>query len=190
MILQDKKQGAILNNICFFFMNYVSKQNLTPYFNINISDDIARDYSLFDKEYNIQSKKEGFAGLTILPNYSNEKIQVLISSDNFTPDVVLHELCHMYDYVLFSRSFCHNDLSSVKINKYYQSLVYWSEFHVKQIDIPYTHLLLDLFNNTPDDNILIDFISQIKTFNYPEYCKKFYDKKEPQIRDYMWFLEK
>lgn len=188
MITYDEKQNKLLNNISEFFMNYVSRRDLTPYFDINVSNDLANDYSLFDKNYKVQSKSEDFAGMTILPERVDGKIQILISNNYCTPDYILHELGHMYDFVLFSEKFYDGGFSKVKNNKYYQTLIYWSEFHVKQIDIPYTHLLLDLFNKTPEDKILNDFISQIKTFNYPEYCKKFYNKKEPQIRDYMWFF--
>lgn len=73
-------------------------------------------------------------------------------------------------------------------HRYYQTFVYWSEFHVKQIDIPYLHLLLDIVAEVPKEKYLDSFKEKIKTFYYPEYIKKFLNKKNPNIRDIMWYL--
>lgn len=77
------------------------------------------------------------------------------------PDIILHELAHMYDFILFASYFCRNKLYKVKNHKYYQTFVYWSEFHVKQIDIPYAQLFLDICNNIPEEKLLSDFKSKI-----------------------------
>lgn len=187
MIIHNKKQDSILQNTILFFTHYVIKCDLTSYFEIDITDNILVDYLFFTK-----SKKpivgNECAGTTIPPYKRNGKIQILISQNYCTPDVILHELAHMYDFVLFSRYFCNNKLHKVLKHKYFQTFVYWTEFHVKQIDIPYLHLLLDMYNNVSKEKYLLNFKSQIKTFYYPKYNEKFLSKVNIEIRDVMWYL--
>lgn len=187
MIIHNEEKESSIDKLSIFFMNYVAKCDLTPYFNINISNNIVEDYTLFDNTYK-PSINKNYAGLTILPHKHKGKIQILISEKYCTPDIVLHELTHMYDFVLFSYYFCKGNLYKVRKHKYYQTLIYWSEFHVKQVDIPYLHLLLDICGNIPKEKWLLDFKKQIKTFFYPEYNKKFANKSNPQIRDIMWYF--
>lgn len=186
MILHNEKEQHV-NEIVELFMNHISKCDLTSYFEINVSDNIEEDYTKFDNTCR-PSADNNYAGFTILPNSPQEKIQILISENLYAPDVVLHELTHMYDFVLFSHYFCKDKLYEIKSNKYYQILIYWSEFHVKQVDIPYTHLLIDAYSNTSKENLLHHFKSQIKTFYYPKYNSKFLNKTNPIIRDIMWYL--
>lgn len=187
MIVQDDKKNSTINNIVSFFIHYVTKYDITPFVNINISNNIMEDCQLFDKNAKGKTGIE-YAGITILPNRRKDKIQILVSESVFTPDVLLHELTHAYDFILFSHHFCKSKLHKVKSHKYYQTFIYWSEFHVKQIDIPYLHLLLDICRNTPKEKWLLDFKKQIKTFFYPEYNKKFANNLNPQMRDIMWYF--
>lgn len=187
MIIHDINKEQILNNIVTLFIEYIAHCDLTPYFNINISNNITDDLSEYEKKC-IPNENSNYAGLTILPYKEHEKIQILISENACTVDVVLHELTHMHDFILFSKYFCDNKLYRIREHKYFQTLIYWSEFHVKQIDIPYLHLFIDLYNNIPNDKLLYDFTSQIKTFFYKEYTKKLLSKTNLTIRDIMWYL--
>lgn len=186
MIIEDDKKNNIINMTVQFFMEYVVKFNLKHYFKINISNNIAEDYMLFDKKYKPESND--YAGLTILPDNEESVIQILVSENTCMPDIILHELSYMYDFILFASYFCRNKLYKVKNHKYYQTFVYWSEFHVKQIDIPYSMLFLDMCNNIPKENLLLDFKSKIKDFYYPRFNEKFVNKKNIQIRDVMWYI--
>lgn len=180
------KQNFI-NNLVMFFMNNISKCDLTPYFNISLSHNISKDYKKYDSDIILKDDSD-CDGITILPSKKNKKIQILISEESCLSSVILHELTHMYDFVSFSKQFCDDMLYRVKKHKHYQTLIYWSEFHVKQIDIPYVHLIVDKYLNVPDDRLMDNFKKQIKTFYYEEYTKKLLNKENVAIRDIMWYL--
>lgn len=82
----------------------------------------------------------------------------------------------MYDYVLFSKYYCGGKVHKVSKHKYYKTYKYWNEFHVKQIDIPYSHILLDLFRDVSEDDLLKDFIKNIKPYYYHKYTEKCLNK--------------
>lgn len=186
MIIYDDKKNAIINMVVQFFMNYVVKYDLKSYFKIYISNNMVEDYALFDKKYTPKSKN--YAGLTILPDNKKNVIQILISEKSCTPDVILHELAHMYDFILFASYFCKNKLYKVKCHKYYQTFIYWSEFHVKQIDIPYLQMLFDIYKKLPREKWMLDFKNNIKSFYFPEYTNKYLGKKNPTIKEIMWYF--
>ena len=185
----NKNDGnvATINYVTIFFMNNISHYDLTPYFNIVISSNVIDDYIKYDKPHKHNPDFE-YDGLTILPCNPQGKIQILISENSCIPITTLHELTHMYDFVSFSNRFCNGELHNVKQHKYYQVLVYWSEFHAKLVDIPYCQKIIDTFKNVSDDKILYDFTSQINSFYYPGYTKKFLDKQNVGIKDIMWYL--
>lgn len=168
-----------------FFMNNISSCNLKPYFNICVSENIVKDCMKYDKTINLNPDTK-YAGLVILPSEVGNKIQILISQNSCTPDTILHELTHMYDFVNFSNYFCKGELHKVKEHKYYQTFIYWSEFHAKLIDIPYFSFLLG-FNKTKDE-IINEFTNNVKSFYYPEYTKKFLNKQNIGMTDIMWYL--
>lgn len=187
MIIYDSKLQPQLDNLVTFFMKFVAKCDLSSYFHINISNDIMHDISFYEKDY-VPNKDSILGGITILPYDKNEKIQILISENDFIIDIVLHELAHMSDFVLFSKYFCNSQLNQVRQHEYYQTFIHWSEFHVKQIDIPYMHLYLDLCMEVPQEQWLNMFTSDIKTFFYDGYTKKFLNKRDIAVRDIMWYL--
>jgi len=181
------KQNLMIDFVTTFFMNNIAGVDLTKYFNINISTNITTDYFLYDENYKLKVD-DSISGLTMLPDRTDKKIQILISENACTPAIILHELTHMYDFILFAKEFCNGEILEIKNNKYYQTVIFWSEFHVKQIDIPYLQLFLDEINNIPKEQYLCDFKKQIKIFFYPEYTKKFLNKSNPRMRDIMWYL--
>lgn len=175
------------NEISIFFIDMVVHEDLSNYFDIYMTDNISKDYSLFDTSLVLDDSLDA-AGVTILPSESSSKITILISNTVTEPATILHELTHMHDMVLFSNELCNCDLSQVKKHMYYQTFINWSEFHVKQIDIPYMHLILDIIDGKTD-NFLETFKSQIKTFYFPGYTQKFISKKDNlNMRDVMWYL--
>lgn len=186
MIIYNEKDD-ILKNLSIFFMKNIVGKDLTSYFKINVSDNLFEDAIKFDKKLVLKSDGN-YAGLTILPCKSKEKIQILISENACTHDVILHELTHMYDFVLFSLYFCKSKLHKVKKHKYHQTFIYWSEFHAKQIEIPYTQLLSDVYNNIPQEELLLNFKNKISSFYFQGYNEKFLNKKTPNIHDIMWYL--
>lgn len=183
----DKQKCLLIDRVCDFFMNYISKCDLTPYFEIHISTDIVKDCIAIDTSIDFELTNN-YAGMTILPYNSAEKIQILISDKNCTPDNIIHELMHMYDIILFSRHFCENKLYEVRNHKYYLTFIYWSEFHVKQVEIPYMFVFLSIINETTVDKELLDFKKNIKGFYYPKYNQKLIKKDKPAVRDIMWYL--
>lgn len=186
-MLIHNKNDEYINNLCLFFMNHIAKCNMMHYFEINITNNLIEDANKF-LDRNKLEFDNNYAGITILPHNKKDKIQILISEDSCSPDIILHELSHMYDFVLFSNRFCGGKLHNIQKHKYYLTVVYWSEFHAKQIDIPYLHMLLDIYNGVQQEKLLFDFKNNIKTFFYSEYNKKFLNKKNPTIKDTMWYL--
>lgn len=187
MIIHNEKDKYI-DELCIFFMYHIAKCDLTSYFEINISNDIYTDILILNKKLKTKYDNNYCAGVTILPSKPKNKIQILISENSCTPDVILHELTHMYDFVLFSEYFCKGKIHKIRKHKFCQSLIYWSEFHVKQIDIPYLHLFIDMHNNIPQEKYLYDFRSKIKSIYFQGYTQKLLAKTEFSIRDIMWYL--
>lgn len=187
MLVNRNIKGEWIQTIPKFFENNIALRNLDLYFDIHLSKNITHDILSLDSSFKIQNESE-LAGINILPSKDHQKIQVIISEQECGIDVILHELTHMFDMVLFSEQFCNGKLYEIKNHKYYQTFIYWSEFHVKQIDIPYTQLLLEIYSNIPKESWLVNFKKQIKTFFYPEYNKKFANKLNPRMRDVMWYF--
>lgn len=178
---------ALVNWVTTYFLYNIAKCDLTLYFNLSISTNIADDCIKYDKTLKPNPNNE-YAGLVILPCDPKGKIQVLISENSCDPQTILHELTHMYDFVLFSIYFCNENLHKVKQHEYYQTLVDWSEFHAKLIDIPYSYLLLDIAHNVPEDKYFSYLSNQIQTYLY-QYCtKKFINKQNVDIKDILWYL--
>lgn len=185
MIIESETNDKIINFVTQLFENTISHQDLRSYYEIGISNDITKDVLLFDK--NVKSNNE-FAGFTILPSTEFDKIQILISYKSITPDVIAHELAHMYDMVLFAKYFCNSNLYKIKESKYFQTFIYWTEFHVKQVDIPITQVCYDILEYTAKNDWLNDFKIQISNYFYPQYTQKFLAKNEVEMRDIMWYL--
>lgn len=181
----------VLNVYQSFFIQDILKCDidLSIFYDLNISNDIANDYCLFDNLPN--PSITNIAGITIPPSTDNQKIQILISENEDAskyPPIIFHELTHMHDMLLFAKTFCNNNLHEIKINKYSQTFINWSEFHAKSMDNISVQIFIDKMKNVPEKNILEEFSSQIKTFYYPEYTKKLQNKTDAAIRDIMYYF--
>lgn len=186
MIVGSYDNNDLLKFVIDFYMSNISKYNFLPYFNAVITNDIMYDYKKYkhDKLLSIE-----VAGLAILPENQNEKITILFSKNDLSLDIILHELTHAYDFMEFSKIYCNSKLHEVEKHHLFQTFVYWSEFHVKLYDIPYSYILFNsLKNNT--NNVIYDFAKDIASIYYHKFTEKFINKIPYKIclRDIMWYL--
>ena len=105
--MDDQQYAYLSNSIEYsigFFAKYVSKCDITQYFDISISEDIKSDAENLNRSKMINL--DDFDGVTIIPFEKNEKIHVLISSNTDCPiETTLHELVHVYDFYAFREKF-------------------------------------------------------------------------------------
>lgn len=184
MILHNNDEE--LNKVTYFFVKNFNAEFMLDYFDINVSNDIYHDYLQFDNALCLEGVE--CAGITIPPQNTNTKIQILISDKHFFPDTIFHELAHTYDFIKFSQKFCGDNLKLIQQNKYYFTLVNWSEFHAKLIEIPYSQIFVNMLNNISAEDTLNYYRSNISTFYYQEYNKKLLEKTKISLRDVMWYI--
>lgn len=187
MFISSYHNNDILRTYTDFFMTNIIKKNYMDYFNIYISDDIIEDAKIICPTINFANIND-IAGIVLLPYKAKEKITVLISKDDNNPNTIFHELGHMVDWVEFAKIFCDGDLSLVRYHKYRNSFVYWSEFHVKQFDIPYMQIIAGLCGNQTAEEALLYFKENISIFFYDEYAKKLLNKTNITIHNLMYYL--
>lgn len=181
----DKNIRKLCGYYNYFFCN--DNTNVLDLMNFYVSDDIKADYSIFDSLNNIKGNMYG--GVAIPPFVEGAKTVILFSSDiNNSPDIIAHEITHMLDFISFANRFCDGNLSKIRENVYFQTFIFWSEFHVKQVDIPFIHIILAIFQGKTE-GLLDEFIAEISSFYYPEYTKKLLSKKgDFATRDIMWYF--
>lgn len=187
MLIETYYTNEILHTYTDFFMNHIVKRNYMKYFNIYVSDDIITDTKVLCPTINTEGLTN-IAGINLLPYETKGKITVLISHHSNTPDTIIHELGHMMDFVDFSKKFCNNNLSLIRHNSYYNSFVYWSEFHVKQIDIPSMQIISGKCGDQTPEEALKYFKTNISSFFYDKYAKKLLNKTNISLHNLMWYL--
>lgn len=170
-----------------FFIKYVSKYNITPYFDISLSEKIKEDAEIVNK-CKITSI-DNFEGITIAPFEKNEKLHVLISSNTVSPiEITIHELVHVYDFILFAKHFCNDELYQIRKHRLFKYFGFWSEFHAKTIDIPCAYFIQDLLNNVPESQRFLSFKSDIRVKKYKRYNQELLESNQTHIRDLMYYL--
>lgn len=186
MITSSYENNKLLKNITDFYLLQTGNLNLQEKFNIYISNNIMKDIRKFNKW---RTSKILCDGATILPTSKNKKITILINdsiSDIIKPQCIIHELCHMNDYVLFSNKYCEGSTFELRNNMYLSTVKAWSEFHVQLYVFPYYFCYFTYCDNTK--NLYQDFISKIKTFYYNEFTKRFIAKQDKRLIDILYYL--
>lgn len=188
--MDDQQYAYLSNSIEYsigFFAKYVSKCDITQYFDISISEDIKSDAENLNRSKMINL--DDFDGVTIIPFEKNEKIHVLISSNTDCPiETTLHELVHVYDFMLFGKNFCNSELYQIRKHHSFKYFSFWSEFHAKTIEIPCAYFMQDILNKTPENQILLSLKTDIKEKNYEHYNQKLLENTQANIRDLMYYL--
>lgn len=187
MLIGAYHNNEMLHTYTDFFMNNIMKKNYMKYFYIYVSDNVIEDAMVICPTGNFENLDD-IAGINLLPYKSKDKITILISKDSNEPNTIFHELGHMVDMVDFAKEFCDGDFSLIRRHKYYNSFVYWSEFHVKQIDIPYMQIIAGICGNQTPEEVLKYFKDNIPSFFYDEYAKKLLNKLNISLHNIMWYL--
>lgn len=186
MIDNSYSNNNFLKNITEFYLNLVNQPKLIDYFNIYFSDNIQEDI----KQFNCgKSTSILVDGITILPNNKREVITILINKNapkEILPQYIIHELCHMYDFMLFANKYCNNKTHEIKKHEYFITLKNWSEFHVQLYIMPYYYSYLTFLS----DNT-IDYIDKFKNdidWFYLKFNEKLLNKDDVYITDIMYYL--
>lgn len=186
MITSSYDDNKLLKFITDYFMIHIAKTNLTDYFNIYFTNDICNDLTAISPNVKISIAMDG---VTILPTSKEKLITVLINENvsiEFQIQYILHELCHVYDYILFADKYCNGNIFEIRNNKYMKILTTWSEFHVQLFIIPYYYEIIDFLCNTRSE-----LSSDIRSFFYDAFNERFLTKdKHNDIAtiDIMYYL--
>lgn len=184
MLIKDDKSYIVISKLSSIFYTYTGiNASLLDEYDIYISDNILEDYKLFEDI----STTSIFDGAVFFPSSISKpnKMSVLLT-DNIDSylHAVPHELCHVYDYYLFCNKYCNSIYSNIRENKLFLSFSYWSEFHVKLIEITCMFLTLDQINE--NNNIQI-FQNTLDSY-YEKYTHKLLAKQNPKMIDFMYYI--
>lgn len=165
-----------------FINSYLNIKDFHEQYNIYLTDKMFEDYEeLNGKSNNLILNA---AGCVILPNRETEKITILISTIEFKPWVIVHELSHAFDFITFSQYYCNGNICQIKEHRLFYTFRLWSEFHAKTIEIPYTQILLAGDSSNPYK----EFKEDVDRFFYPKYTEKLLAKSNLTMIDIMYYF--
>lgn len=184
MLIKNDKNLSIISILSDVFYSYTKiDRSLLNEYDIYISDNIAEDIKIFE---NIKCSTS-FDGTVLFPSSTDKpnKMAVLFTDNaNSYLHAVPHELCHAYDFYLFCKQYCDYKYTTVREKSNYMSFHYWSEFHVKLIEISCTFLMLDIINK---ENNITYFQNNLESF-YNDYSNKLANKINPHMIDFMYYI--
>ena len=184
MLIKNAKNLSIISILSDVFYSYTKiDRSLLNEYDIYISDNIAEDIKIFE---NIKCSTS-FDGTVLFPSSTDKpnKMAVLFTDNaNSYLHAVPHELCHVHDFYLFCKQYCDYKYTTVRNNPKHMSFLYWSEFHVKSIEIYCTFLALNIIN---EENNTECFQNNLELF-YNKYSDKLANKSKPQIIDFMYYI--
>lgn len=187
MITSSYYDNELLKCVTDFYLMQIGKPNLINFFNIYYTNNIMEDIKLFN---NGKTASVLVDGVTILPNSKRDIITILINEDvqkELQPQYIIHELCHMYDFILFANQYCDNKLHRIRKHKYLSTLLSWSEFHVQLYVMPYYYAFLT-YLSMGKINYINKFQQEIDTIYYKGYTSKLLNKRDVSIVDIMYYL--
>lgn len=189
MYIDSYETNSILKYCTDYYLKLRNIQNFKNYFDIYISNNILDDYNTI-KHTNVLSDND-YSGLTIPPCNDSDKIIILISENNISPDFIFHELCHMEDMVLFAYKFCNNYLQKIQKHKSYQLFIYWTEFHATLITIPNSILFVEIINYTVEQSYIV-LCDMIRNRLYNKFLNDIIDipVTDIKMKNIMWYLAK
>lgn len=187
MITGSYYDNDLLRFVTDFYLAQISKPELINFFDIYYSDNIQEDIKKYNKGSGINVLADG---VTILPSSKDEVIIILINEEapkEIHPQYIIHELCHMYDFILFANKYCHKKIQRIRKNKYFSIFKCWSEFHVQLYIMPYYYAMLACLSEGKND-YTETFKKEIEKFYYEKYNEKLLNKDEVTIVDIMYYL--
>ncbi len=179
-MLTDLRNDEFFIYSCTLFFSIFSIDDFSEEFDVFSTNNIVHDYSSFTQEDPINIANS--AGTVILPEKEGKRIVVLFQSGEWNPAIVAHELCHVYDFLMFASYYCNNQMYKVKNHVLYETYILWSEFHAKLYEI----IDAQYAGSADMTNPFAEFRKDAQTFYYPRYIENFNNKQYLTLHDFMW----